>query len=150
VEPLAMGTYNPNSESIEKHWYLVDAKGKTLGRLATEIARRLRGKHKAIYTPYLDTGDFVVVINAGQIKVTGNKATDKIYYHHTNYPGGLRAISLGKMLETKPSRVLEKAVKGMLPKGPLGRKIFSKLKVYAGAEHPHDAQNPQVLDIKGA
>ncbi len=145
-----MGTYNPSSETIEKHWYLVDAKGKTLGRLATEIARRLRGKHKAIYTPYLDTGDFVVVVNAEQIKVTGKKATDKVYYHHTNYPGGLRAITLGKMLETKPSRVLEKAVKGMLPRGPLGRKIFSKLKVYAGAEHPHEAQNPQVLDIKEA
>lgn len=145
-----MGTYNPSLGTIEQHWYLVDAKGKTLGRLASEIARRLRGKHKAIYTPYLDTGDFVVVINAEQIKVTGNKAADKVYYHHTNYPGGLRSITLGKMLETKPSRVLEKAVKGMLPRGPLGRKIFSKLKVYAGAEHPHDAQSPQVLDIKEA
>jgi len=142
-----MKTYNATNQTAKHNWYIVNASGRTLGRLATEIARRLRGKHKPEYTPNVDTGDFVIVINAGQVKVTGNKAQDKIYYSHSGYPGGIKAISFEKLLAKNPERVLEKAVKGMLPKGPLGRAMYRKLKVYAGTEHPHAAQQPQPLDI---
>ena len=120
---------------------------KTLGRLATEIARRLRGKHKPEYTPHMDVGDYIVVVNAEKIHASGNKMKDKIYYHHTGFPGGLKSISLGKLLQEAPERVIESAVKGMLPKGPLGREMYRKLKVYAGPEHAHAAQQPQPLDI---
>lgn len=130
-------------------WYLIDASEKTLGRLATCIAHRLRGKHKPEFTPNLDTGDFVVVINAEKIRVTGNKFKDKMYYHHTGYMGGIKEISFDKLQAKAPERILEMAVKNMLPKGPLGRKIFSKLKVYAGSSHPHTAQNPVLLDKIG-
>jgi large subunit ribosomal protein L13 len=125
----------------------VDADGKTLGRLATEIARRLRGKHKAIYTPHMDTGDYIVVVNADKVRVTGKKTTDKIYYRHSGYPGGIKAQSFEKLMEKKPERVIELAVKGMLPRGPLGRAMFRKLRVFAGATHTHVAQKPQPLDI---
>lgn len=141
-----MKTFVPNPETRARKWYLVDAEGKTLGRLATRIATVLRGKHRADFTPYIDTGDFVIVINADKIAVTGNKLTDKIYYHHTMYPTGLRARPLGKVLHEKPEEVLQKAVWGMLPKGPLGRDMFKKLKVYAGQSHPHRAQMPVAMD----
>lgn len=142
-----MKTFTAKPESVKRDWYVVDASGKTLGRLATEIARRLRGKHKPVYTPHVDTGDYIIVINAEKITVTGAKAKDKIYYSHTEFPGGLKEISFEKLIDKAPERVLEKAVKGMLPKGPLGREMFRKLKVYAGGEHKHAAQQPQVLDI---
>lgn len=142
-----MTTYNATNETATHNWYTVDAAGKTLGRLASEIAKRLRGKHKPEYTPHIDTGDYIVVINASQVKVTGKKETDKVYYSHSGYPGGLKAITFGKLLAKWPERVIEKAVKGMLPKGPLGRAMYRKLNVYAGAEHPHTAQQPQVLDF---
>ncbi len=145
-----MGTFNASAATVQHDWYLVDANNKTLGRLASEIARRLRGKHKAVYTPHCDTGDYIVVVNADKIRVTGNKAHDKIYHHHTGYPGGMRSISFEHLLAKSPPDVLEKAVKGMMPKGSLGRQMFKKLKVYVGAEHPHTAQNPQPLDIKEA
>jgi large subunit ribosomal protein L13 len=145
-----MGTYNATAQTVQNDWYLVDAANKTLGRLASEIARRLRGKHKPVYTPHVDTGDFIVVVNAGKVRVTGKKLTDKVYYRSSGYQGGLKAITFEKMIVQHPTRALEKAVKGMLPKGPLGRKMFTKLKVYAGAEHPHVAQNPQTLEIKEA
>jgi large subunit ribosomal protein L13 len=125
----------------------VDANGKTLGRLAAEIARRLRGKHKPEYTPHMDTGDYVVVVNADKVHVSGNKETDKVYYRHTGFPGGIRGITLAKLRATAPDRILLQAVKGMLPKNPLGRAMFKKLKVYAGGEHPHTAQQPKTLDI---
>jgi large subunit ribosomal protein L13 len=133
-------TYSTKAKDIEREWHVIDASGKTLGRLATEVARLLRGKHKPIYTPHLDTGDYVIVINAERIRVTGKKAKQKFYYHHSGYPGGLRSTSLAQMLSTHPTRVIEHAVRGMLPKGPLGRAMFRKLKVYAGPEHPHIAQ----------
>lgn len=142
-----MKTFVAKPESVERDWYLVDADGKTLGRLASEIALRLRGKHKPVYTPHVDTGDYIVVINADKIQVTGNKAKDKIYYHHTGYIGNLKSISFEKLLAEHPERVLEKAVKGMLPNNPLGRAMYSKLKVYAGTEHKHTAQQPKPLDI---
>lgn len=142
-----MKTYNATNETASHNWYTVDASGKTLGRLATEIARRLRGKHKPEYTPHVDTGDYIVVINASQVKVTGKKNTDKVYYSHTGYPGGLKTITFEKLLGKFPERVIEKAVKGMLPKNILGRAMYRKLKVYAGSDHPHAAQQPQVLDI---
>ncbi len=142
-----MKTFSAKPDSVKRDWYLIDAEGKTLGRLASEIARRLRGKHKAEYTPHVDTGDYIVVINAEKIHVSGNKRTDKIYYKHTGYIGNLKAISLEKLLQKAPTRVLEKAVKGMLPKNPLGRAMFRKLKVYAGSEHKHQAQQPQPLEI---
>jgi len=142
-----MKTYSAKPGSVKQDWYIVDASGKTLGRLATEIARRLRGKHKPEYTPHVDTGDFIVVINAEKVAVTGNKAKDKIYYHHTGFPGGIKDISFEKLIDHKPERAIEIAVKGMLPKNPLGRAMFRKLKIYAGAEHPHAAQQPQVLNI---
>ncbi|MEQ8515755.1 MAG: 50S ribosomal protein L13, partial [Chromatocurvus sp.] len=128
-------------------WFVVDADGKTLGRLASEIAHRLRGKHKAEYTPHVDTGDYIVVVNAEKIRVTGAKSTDKMYYHHTGYPGGIRSISFEKLIDKAPERVLQRAIKGMLPRNPLGRAMFSKLKVYAGSEHPHAAQQPQPLNL---
>lgn len=145
-----MGTFNANAATTQNNWFLVDANNKTLGRLATEIARRLRGKHKAIFTPFIDTGDFIIVINAAGLRVTGKKAQDKIYHRNTGYPGGIRSINFADFIATKPTQVLEEAVWGMMPKGPLGRKMFKKLKVYAGAEHPHAAQSPTPLDIKEA
>ncbi|MFC6441136.1 50S ribosomal protein L13 [Bowmanella sp. JS7-9] len=142
-----MKTFVAKPETVQRDWYVVDATDKTLGRLATEIARRLRGKHKAEYTPHVDTGDYIVVINAEKVTVTGNKSKDKMYYRHTGYPGGLRETNFEKLQAHKPEMIIEKAVKGMLPKGPLGRAMFRKMKVYAGAEHKHAAQQPQVLDI---
>ena len=142
-----MKTFNAKNETVKRDWYVVDATGKTLGRLSTELARRLRGKHKAEYTPHVDTGDYIVVINAEKIHVTGNKLQDKMYHHHTGYIGNMKHTSLGKLLQEHPERAIEIAVKGMLPKNPLGRAMFKKLKVYAGAEHKHSAQQPQKLDI---
>jgi len=142
-----MTTKSTKPADVIRDWYLVDATDKTLGRLASEIARRLRGKHKAEYTPHVDTGDYIVVVNAEKIHVSGNKMKDKIYHHHTGYIGGVKSISLEKVLQTNPERVIEKAVKGMMPRGPLGRQMFSKLKVYAGTEHKHVAQQPVSLDI---
>lgn len=142
-----MKTYSAKPETVKRDWYVVDADGKTLGRLASEIAKRLRGKHKPEYTPHVDTGDYIVVVNAEKIHVTGNKAKDKIYHHHTGYIGNLKSISFEKLIEKAPERVIEFAVKGMLPKGPLGRDMFRKLKVYAGGEHKHSAQQPIALEI---
>jgi large subunit ribosomal protein L13 len=142
-----MKTFTAKPESVKRDWFVVDASGKTLGRVATEIARRLRGKHKPEYTPHVDTGDYIVVINAEKISVTGNKAKAKMYHSHTGYPGGLKSINFEKLIVKKPEMIIEKAVKGMLPRGPLGRAMFRKLKVYAGPEHNHTAQQPQVLDI---
>tara|TARA_A100001037_G_C14951405_1_gene545176 strand:- start:177 stop:605 length:429 start_codon:yes stop_codon:yes gene_type:complete len=142
-----MKTYTATPATIKRGWYLVDATDQILGRLATEIARRLRGKHKASYTPHVDTGDYIVVINAEKIKVTGNKRTDKVYYKHSGWPGGLKTITFDKLQEKAPEKVIETAVKGMLPKGPLGRAMFRKLKVYSGAEHQHSAQQPEKLEI---
>ena len=142
-----MKTFSATPADIKRDWFVVDASGKTLGRLATEIAKRLRGKHKAEYTPHMDTGDYIVVINAKEVRVSGNKATDKMYYHHTGFPGGIKSISFEKLIAKKPEQVIEKAVKGMLPKGPLGRDMFRKLKVYPGPQHQHSAQQPQVLEI---
>lgn len=142
-----MTTKSTKPAEVTRDWYLVDATDKTLGRLASEIARRLRGKHKAEYTPHVDTGDYIVVVNAEKIHASGNKMKDKTYYHHTGYIGGIKSVSMEKLLQTHPERVLEKAVKGMMPRGPLGRQMFSKLKVYAGTEHKHVAQQPVPLDI---
>ncbi len=142
-----MKTFSAKPSEVKRDWYLVDATGKTLGRLASEIARRLRGKHKPVYTPHVDTGDYIVVINAEKVHVSGNKATDKTYYRHTGYPGGIKSLTFDKLIQRAPERVIETAVKGMLPKNPLGRAMFRKLKVYAGAEHKHAAQQPQRLDI---
>ena len=142
-----MKTFNAKKENIVKDWYVIDAEGKVLGRLATEIARRLRGKHKPVYTPYVDIGDFVIVVNAGKVKLTGKKLTDKIYYHHSGYPGGLKETPAGKMLQEKPGEVLRLAVRGMLPKNSLGRAMLKKLKIYSGSDHCHEAQCPRVLDL---
>ena len=142
-----MKTFVATPSTIKREWFVVDATDKTLGRLSTEIARRLRGKHKPEFTPHMDTGDYIVVVNVEKLTVTGNKAEDKMYYSHTGYPGGLKETNFSKLQAKKPEMILEKAVKGMLPKGPLGRAMFRKLKVYAGAEHNHVAQQPQVLDI---
>ncbi len=142
-----MKTFTATPSTIKRDWFIIDATGKTLGRLATEVARRLRGKHKPEYTPHMDTGDYIVVINAKDIHVSGNKRTDKMYHHHTGYPGGIKSISFEKLLAKKPEQIIEKAVKGMLPKGPLGRDMYRKLKVYADAKHQHTAQQPQVLEI---
>ena len=142
-----MKTYSAKAETVQRDWYVVDAADKVLGRLASDIATRLRGKHKPEYTPHVDTGDYIVVVNCEKVRVTGNKASGKIYYHHTGYPGGIKDISFEKLIDKAPERVLQKAVKGMLPKGPLGREMFKKLKVYAGTEHPHLAQQPQELNI---
>lgn len=134
-------------DNIQRSWYLLDAENKTIGRLATEIAKRLRGKHKPEYTPHLDTGDYIVVINADKIQISGNKAQDKYYYHHTGYPGGIKAKSFNDLKASKPEQIIEKAVKGMMPRGPLGRQMLKKLKIYSGAEHNHEAQQPQPLNI---
>ena len=142
-----MKTFSAKSETVQRDWYVVDAAEKTLGRLAAEIASRLRGKHKPEYTPHVDTGDYIVVTNVEKIRVTGNKAKGKIYHSHTGYPGGLKSISFEQLIEKAPERTLQSAVKGMLPKGPLGRAMFKKLKIYAGSEHPHAAQQPQELNI---
>lgn len=140
-----MKTYVAKPSTIEREWFVVDADGQTLGRLAAEVAKRLRGKHKPEYTPFMDTGDFIIVINASKVKVTGRKHSDKVYYHHTGYPGGIKSETFDKLLARKPEAVIEKAVRGMLPKGPLGRAMFRKLKVYAGQSHNHGAQKPQEL-----
>lgn len=142
-----MKTYSAKAGEVNQDWFVVDAADRTLGRLAAEIAHRLRGKHKPEYTPHVDTGDYIVVINAEKVKVTGSKRTDKMYHHHTGYPGGLKSLSFEQQIEKAPERVIQGAVKGMLPRNPLGRAMFKKLKVYAGAEHPHSAQQPQVLNI---
>jgi len=142
-----MKTFSAKPAEVERDWYIIDAEGKTLGRMCTEIARRLRGKHKPEYTPHVDTGDYIVVVNAEKIHVTGNKMKQKMYYHHTGYIGNLKSISLEKLLQKAPTRVIETAVKGMLPKNPLGRAMFRKLKVYAGAEHQHAAQQPKPLEL---
>ncbi len=142
-----MKTFSARAEDVRREWCVVDAEGLTLGRVSTEIARRLRGKHKPEYTPHVDTGDYVVVINAEKVHVTGNKLADKTYYHHTGYIGNLKAITLEKLLARNPERVIQHAVKGMLPKNSLGRKMLSKLKVYAGPEHPHQAQQPRALEL---
>ncbi len=140
-------TVSAKPAEVRRDWYLVDAENKTLGRLATEIARRLRGKHKPIYTPHVDTGDYIVVINAEKIRVTGNKLQNKMYHHHTGYIGNLKSISLEKQLDKAPDRVITTAVRGMLPRSPLGRAMMKKLRVFAGPEHTHQAQQPQTLDI---
>ncbi|ABQ13820.1 50S ribosomal protein L13 [Dichelobacter nodosus] len=140
-------TYTAAPASVEREWYVIDADGKTLGRLATEVARRLRGKHKPEFTPNIDTGDYVIVINADKIGVTGRKEQDKIYYHHTGYVGSMKSANFSQMQQRNPGRVLEIAVKGMLPKGPLGRAQLKKLKIYAGSEHEHSAQQPTALEI---
>ena len=142
-----MKTYSANKETVKRNWYVVDASDKVLGRMATEIANRLRGKHKAEYTPHVDTGDYIVVVNAEKVKVTGNKARDKIYYHYTGYPGGIKSITFEKLQDKAPEKVIEVAVKGMMPKNKLSRAMLSKLKVYAGNDHPHAAQQPQALEI---
>ncbi len=142
-----MKTYSAKSHEVQGDWFVVDATDKVLGRLSVELAKRLRGKHKPEYTPHADTGDYIVVINADKIAVTGNKAKDKMYYHHTGYVGNLKSASFEKMMESNPERVIEIAVKGMLPKNPLGRAMFKKLKVYTGSEHPHSAQQPQPLNV---
>lgn len=142
-----MKTFSAKGHEVKRDWFVIDADNKVLGRLASEIAHRLRGKHKPEFTPHVDTGDYIVVVNAGKMRVTGNKETDKVYYRHSGYPGGLYETTFGKMQERFPGRALEKAVKGMLPKGPLGYAMIKKMKVYAGADHPHEAQQPQPLDI---
>ncbi len=142
-----MKTYVTKPDEVQREWFVVDATGKTLGRLATEIARILRGKHNPIYSPMRDVGDYVIVINAEKVRVTGRKLTEKFYYRHSGYPGGFKQISLRDMLARHPTRVIEYAVRGMLPKNALGRRMFRKLKVYAGPDHPHQAQNPKPLEI---
>jgi large subunit ribosomal protein L13 len=145
-----MKTYFATNENVEHKWYLVDASNKVLGRLATQIAKYLRGKHKPEYTPHADAGDYIVVINAAKIKVTGNKELEKVYYRHSGYPGGLKEITFEKLRDKDPRKIIEIAVKGMLPKNPLGRAMLRKLKVYAGAEHPHDAQQPAEINLEKA
>jgi len=142
-----MRTFSAKPHEVTRDWLLVDATDKVLGRLATEIAHRLRGKHKAIYTPHVDTGDFIVVVNVDKLRVTGNKAQDKKYYRHSSYPGGIYETNFTKLQQCFPERILEKAVKGMLPKGPLGYSMFKKLKCYAGTSHPHAAQRPKTLEV---
>lgn len=142
-----MKTISANPATVKRDWYVVDATDKTLGRLSAEIASRLRGKHKPEYTPHVDTGDYIVVVNAEKVRVTGNKAKDKIYYRHTGYVGNLKSISFEKLVVEHPERPIRLAVKGMLPRGPLGREMIKKLKIYEGSEHPHTAQQPQVLEL---
>lgn len=142
-----MKTFSAKPETVKRDWFVVDANGKTLGRLASEIASRLRGKHKPEFTPHVDTGDYIVVVNAEKVAVTGNKAAAKMYWHHTGFPGGIKGVNFEKLVAHRPEAPLEIAVRGMLPKGPLGRDMLSKLKVYAGATHPHAAQQPQELII---
>jgi large subunit ribosomal protein L13 len=143
-----MKTFIAKKEGVSRDWYLIDARDKVLGRVAVEIARRLRGKHKPEFTPHTDTGDFIVVINAEKIALTGKKLDDKVYYHHSGYPGGIKSITAGKLLKKKPEEVLRIAVKGMLPKNSLGKLMLKKLKIYAGSNHPHEAQVPRSLDVK--
>ncbi len=142
-----MKTYMANSNTVERKWYVVDAKGKTLGRLSSEIAKILRGKHKPTYTPHVDTGDFVIVINAEQVAITGNKAEQKLYRSHSKYPGGLKEITFDQLMDKKPTEAIMQAVKGMLPKNSLGRQMLKKLKVYAGSAHNHEAQQPELLEL---
>ena len=142
-----MKTISAKAETVQRSWYVIDADGQTLGRLATEVARRLRGKHKTEYTPHVDTGDYIVVVNAEKVQVTGRKASDKMYYRHTGHPGGLNEANFTQMIERSPEKVIELAVKGMLPRNPLGRAMYRKLKVYAGQEHPHEAQQPETLTL---
>ena len=142
-----MKTYSATAETVKREWFVIDATDKVLGRLSTEIARRLRGKHKPEYTPHVDTGDYIVVINAEKIRVTGNKETDKMYHHHTGYIGSLKSVNLAKMRKNHPDRIIKHSVKGMLPKNSLGRAMFKKLKVYAGGSHEHAAQQPKPLEI---
>ena len=142
-----MKTFSAKATEIDQNWLIIDAEGQTLGRMATAIASRLRGKHKAEFTPHVDTGDYIVVVNAEKVRVTGNKAKDKMYYSHSGYPGGLKSIPFEKLIDKSPEKVIKLAVKGMLPKTPLGRSMFKKLKVYAGAKHPHEAQQPQALQL---
>lgn len=144
-----MRTYMANAQNIERKWYVVDAEGQTLGRLASEVAAILRGKHKPTFTPHVDTGDHVIIINAEKIQLTGKKWNEKIYYHHSGHPGGLKKRTAKEMLQRSPEKMLELAVKGMLPKNSLGRKMFKKLHVYAGSEHPHQAQKPEVYELRG-
>ena len=144
-----MKTFSAKPHEVKRDWFVVDATDKVLGRLASEIAHRLRGKHKPEFTPHVDTGDYIVVVNVEKLRVSGNKAEDKIYYSHSGYPGGISETSFGKMQARFPGRALEKAVKGMLPKGPLGYAMIKKLKVYAGVQHPHEAQQPKVLETRG-
>ena len=142
-----MNTFMASPATIERKWYVIDASGKTLGRLSSEVAKVLRGKNKPIFTPHIDTGDYVIIVNADKVKVTGKKLDQKKYYHHSDYVGGMKETSLKEMIAKKPEKVIELAIKGMLPKGPLGREMYKKLFVYAGAEHPHAAQKPEVLDV---
>ena len=142
-----MKTVSMRAQDVQRSWYVVDAEDRTLGRLASAVAHRLRGKHKPEYTPHVDTGDYIIVVNAEKVRVTGNKETGKIYHRHSGYPGGIKATSLGKMRQTHPERIIEKAVKGMLPRNSLGRAMFRKLKVYAGSQHPHASQQPQPIEI---
>lgn len=142
-----MKTFSAKAHEVERQWFVVDAQGQTLGRLATRVATILRGKHKPIYTPHVDCGDYVIVINAEAINVTGRKLDQKMYYRHSGYPGGLKQVSLRRQLQKQPERVIEAAVRGMLPKNRLGRKMFKKLKVYAGPDHPHQAQQPELLEL---
>lgn len=142
-----MKTFSAKPAEVRRDWFVIDADGKTLGRLSTEVARRLRGKHKAEYTPHVDTGDYIIIVNAQKVRVTGSKETDKVYYKHTGYIGNMKSITLGKLRDKKPEQIIEIAVKGMLPKNALGRAMFRKLKVFAGAQHTHQAQQPQVLEI---
>lgn len=145
-----MKTYFATKENIEHKWYIVDASGQVLGRMATQIAKYLRGKHKPEFTPHADAGDYIIVINADKVKVTGNKTQDKVYYSHSGYPGGIKEVSFDKLQSKHPGRIIEFAVKGMMPKNPLGRAMLKKLKVYAGAEHPHEAQMPEVINLEKA
>ncbi|HHC74611.1 MAG TPA: 50S ribosomal protein L13 [Thiothrix sp.] len=142
-----MKTFSAKPAEVKRDWYVVDAEGKTLGRLASEVARRLRGKHKPEYTPHVDTGDYIVIINAAKVRVTGNKTQNKMYYRHTGYIGNMKSNNFAEMIDKHPERVIELAVKGMLPKNPLGRAMYRKMKVYAGSEHQHEAQQPQALEV---
>jgi large subunit ribosomal protein L13 len=144
-----MSTQAAKKNEVQKDWFVIDLDDKVLGRAAAKIAHVLRGKHKVIYTPHVDTGDFVIVLNAGKVRLTGNKLADKKYYRHTGYPGGIREITAGKLLDKRPEDLIKKAVKGMLPKNKLGRQMFKKLKVYAGSDHPHAAQQPKSLEVQG-
>lgn len=143
-----MKTYMAKAEDVQRKWYVIDATDKTLGRMASQVATILRGKNKPIYTPNVDTGDYVIIVNAGKVKLSGNKLDEKIYYHHSLYPGGLKETPYRQLLETKPELAIEEAVRRMLPKGKLGRQMFKKLKVYAGANHEHDAQKPEALELR--
>ena len=143
-----MKTFSAKAHEVKRDWYIVDASEKVLGRLATEVARRLRGKHKAEYTPHVDTGDYIIVTNAEKVRVTGRKYKEKVYYRHTGYPGGIKSVTFDKLQDKHPTRIIEIAVKGMLPKNALGREMYRKLKVYAGTEHPHVAQQPKLLEIE--